>query len=183
MKKANLLCLCPWDVPTQIKKGITFVLQQHKKGSGEEGSRTLHFIEKQFHSYATDLDFFFFMCWSSHSKLQFLWQKRQSELNHISAASCDPIAYCLPTYSTCCFPLPLSITYSEVWKRKWGNSFLLFSQLTVSLWWHCNPGGGKETGTGQLHMWSKFTLKNKTEAYGLTLTARSSPEYKTGLLS
>lgn len=169
--------------PPRLRKGLHLFCNSTRREVVKRAVEPFTLLRNNFILRQQILIFFFFMCWSSLSKLQFLWQKRQSELNHISAASRDPIAYCLPTYSTCCFPLPLSITYSEVWIRKWGNSFLLFSQLTVSLWWHCNPGGGKETGTGQLHMWSKFTLKNKTEAYGLTLTARSSPEYKTALLS
>ena len=50
----------PGMLPTRIKEGVTHVLQQYKEGSGEEGSGTLSFTEKQFHPHATDLNLFGF---------------------------------------------------------------------------------------------------------------------------
>lgn len=141
----------PGMFPTQIKEEVTHVLQQHKEGSGEEGSGTPVLYWETISSLCNRSWFLFYFFWScvglhfpNYSSYD---KKRPSELHHISAASPVPIVYCLLTYSTCCAPLPLSITYSVVC-RKWGNSFLLFSQMTVFLWWHCNPGGGEGISRG-----------------------------------
>lgn len=191
MKTNQSIALIPGKLPTQIKERITHSCSSTKREGGEEGSAALYWKtvsssckRSTFVGWGGGGVCLFFQCIDLHflnnSPLQ---QTRQSEPNHISPASPDPTANCLPTCSTCCAPLPLGITYSEVWMRKWGNSFLLFSQLTVSLRWHCNPGGGEEVGRGQLHIWSKFTVKNETETYDLTLMATSSPEYEATLLS
>ena len=68
MKKANVVCCSLGRSPPRLWERVTPVLQQHKEGSGEEGSRTLHFIQKQFHPHATDLDLFvcLFSCVGLH---------------------------------------------------------------------------------------------------------------------
>lgn len=55
-KKSQSTLLIPGMFPTEIKEVVILVLQQDKEGNGEKGSETLHFIEKQFHPHATDLD-------------------------------------------------------------------------------------------------------------------------------